>query len=54
MALPARPGGAVRAGALRDESSSVAHVQSSTHAPCVLSSLGADAPGIHQPNREDH
>ena len=23
-------------------------------ATCVLSSLGADAPGIHQPNREDH
>jgi hypothetical protein len=54
VALPARLGGAVRVITLREEASSVAHVQSSTRAPCVLSSLGADAPGIHQPNREDH
>jgi hypothetical protein len=54
VALPARPGGAVRAIMLREEASSVVHVQPSTHTPCVLSSLDADGPGIHRPNREAH
>ncbi len=54
MILPATLGGARPAITRRAAASSVAPVLSSTGAPCVLASLGAREPGIHQRYQEDH
>jgi hypothetical protein len=54
LALPATFGGAWPASTRRAAASSVAPGQTSPSTPCVLASLGARDPGIHQCHRQGH
>jgi hypothetical protein len=47
-------GGARNAHTRRAAASSVAPVATATSAPCVLASLGVDAPVIHRDHEESH
>jgi hypothetical protein len=54
VTLPTTFGGAWPAITRRAAASSVGSRQTSLGPPCVLASLGARDPGIHQCDQEDH